>query len=131
MKNKKTNLIAVIVLVVVLAAAGLLYMKFKPGTTAGEKEITVQVSALENGEESFTYQTDAEYLGEVLTANKLIEGESGQYGLFITTANGVKADDSKQQWWCITKGGEQVNTSADQTPIQDGDQFELTLTEGY
>lgn len=131
MKNKKTNLIAIIVLVVVLAAAGLLYMKFKPGTTAGEKEITVKVSALENGEESFTYQTDAEYLGEVLTANKLIEGEDGQYGLFITTANGVKADDSKQQWWCITKGGEQVNTSADQTPIQDGDQFELTLTEGY
>ena len=131
MKNKKTNLIAVIVLVVVLAAAGLLYMKFKPGTTAGVKEITVKVSALENGEESFTYQTDAEYLGEVLTANKLIEGEDGQYGLFITTANGVKADDSKQQWWCITKGGEQVNTSADQTPIQDGDQFELTLTEGY
>lgn len=131
MKNKKTNLIAVIVLVVVLAAAGLLYMKFKPGTTAGDKEITVKVSALENGEESFTYQTNAEYLGEVLTANKLIEGEDGQYGLFITTANGVKADDSKQQWWCITKGGEQVNTSADQTPIQDGDQFELTLTEGY
>lgn len=131
MKNKKTNLIAVIVLVVVLAAAGLLYMKFKPGTTAGDKEITVKVSALENGEESFTYQTDAEYLGEVLTANKLIEGEDGQYGLFITTANGVKADDSKQQWWCITKGGEQVNTSADQTPIQDGDHFELTLTEGY
>lgn len=131
MKNKKTNLIAVIVLVVVLAAAGLLYMKFKPGTTAEDKEITVKVSALENGEESFTYQTDAEYLGEVLTANKLIEGEDGQYGLFITTANGVKADDSKQQWWCITKGGEQVNTSADQTPIQDGDQFELTLTEGY
>lgn len=131
MKNKKTNLIAVIVLVVVLAAAGLLYMKFKPGTTAGEKEITVKVSALESGEKSFTYQTDAEYLGEVLTANKLIEGEDGQYGLFITTANGIKADDSKQQWWCITKGGEQVNTSADQTPIQDGDQFELTLTEGY
>ncbi len=131
MKNKKTNLIAVIVLVVVLAAAGLLYMKFKPGTTAGDKEITVKVSALENGEKSFTYQTDAEYLGEVLTANKLIEGEDGQYGLFITTANGVKADDSKQQWWCITKGGEQVNTSVDQTPIQNGDQFELTLTEGY
>lgn len=117
MKNRKTNLIAVIVLVVVLAAAGLLYMKFKPGTTAGDKEITVKVSALENGEKSFTYQTDAEYLGEVLTANKLIEGEDGQYGLFITTANGVKADDSKQQWWCITKGGEQVNTSVDQTPI--------------
>ena len=30
-----------------------------------------------------------------------------------------------------TKGGEQVNTSADQTPIADGEQFELTLKEGY
>lgn len=131
MKNKKTTLIAAIVLVVVLVAAGLLYMKFKPGTTAGSKEITVKVSALDAGEETFTYQTDEEFLGAVLTANELIEGEDGQYGLFITAVNGVKADDSKQQWWCITKGGEQVNTSADQTPIADGDQFELTLTEGY
>lgn len=131
MKNKKTTIIAVIALVVVLAAAGLLYMKFKPGTTAGGKEITVKVSALDAKEETFTYQTDAEYLGDVLKANELIEGEDGQYGLFITTVNGVKADDSKQQWWCITKDGEQVNTSADQTPIANGDQFELTLTEGY
>ncbi len=29
------------------------------------------------------------------------------------------------------KKGEQVNTSADQTPISDGDTYELTLTEGY
>ena len=133
MKNKKqkSTLIAVIALVVVIAAAGLCYLKFKPGTTEGNKEITVKVSALDQAEETFTYQTAAEYLGEVLTDNKLIEGEDGQYGMFITTVNHVKADDSKQQWWCITKGGEQVNTSADQTPIQDGDQYELTLTEGY
>ncbi len=39
MKNKKTTMIAVIALIVVMAAAGLLYMKFKPGTTEGSKEI--------------------------------------------------------------------------------------------
>ena len=44
---------------------------------------------------------------------------------------GETADASRQQWWCLTKGGESVNTSADQTPIADGDVFELTLTEGY
>ena len=82
-------------------------------------------------EKTFTYQTDAEYLGEVLTENKLVEGSQGEYGLFITTVDGETADDSKQQWWCITKGGEMVNTSADQTPIADQDQFELTLKEGY
>ena len=63
--------------------------------------------------------------------NELVAGEIGQYGLFITTVDGETADDSKQQWWCITKGGEQGNTSADTTPIGDGDQFELTLTQGY
>ena len=51
--------------------------------------------------------------------------------MFITTVDGETADDSKEQWWCITKGGEMVNTGADQTPIQDQDQFELTLKEGY
>ena len=60
-----------------------------------------------------------------------MDGESGEYGLFITTVDEETADDSKQQWWCITKGGEQVTTSADQTPVSDGDAFELTLKEGY
>ena len=48
----------------------------------------------------------------------LIEGEEGQYGLFITAVDGVKADDSKNQWWCITKNGEQVNTGVDTTQSQ-------------
>ena len=82
-------------------------------------------------EKTFQYHTDAEYLVEVLKENELVSGEEGEYGLFIKTVDGETADESKQQWWCITKGGEQVNTSADQTPIADGEQFELTLKEGY
>lgn len=76
-------------------------------------------------------EAEAKYLGEVLERENLVDGESGEYGLFITTVDEETADDSKQQWWCITKGGEQVNTSADQTPVSDGDAFELTLKEGY
>ena len=79
----------------------------------------------------FQYSTDAEYLVEVLKENELVDGEEGEYGLFIQTVDKETADEGKQQWWCITKGGEQVNTSADQTPIADQDQFELTLKEGY
>ena len=80
---------------------------------------------------TFEYQTDAEYFADVLKAEHLVEGEEGQYGLFITSVDGEKADDTKQQWWCITKNGEQLNTSASQTPIMDGEQYELTLKEGY
>ncbi|MDO4454650.1 MAG: DUF4430 domain-containing protein [Eubacteriales bacterium] len=129
--KKKNTIIAAIILVLVVAAAALLYMKFKPETTEGAKEIKVSVIHADGSEKTFEYHTDEEYLGEVLTTEKLVEGEDGQYGLYILTVDGETADESKQQWWCITKGGEMVNTSADTTPIQDGDQFELTLKEGY
>ncbi|WP_374971977.1 DUF4430 domain-containing protein [Blautia producta] len=85
----------------------------------------------DGSEKDFKYGTNEAYLGAVIQENKLVEGEDGPYGLFMTSVDGEKVDDSKQQWWCLTKGGEQVNTSADQTPIKDGDTFELTLTEGY
>lgn len=129
--KKKQTAIAGIVLVLFCIVAAALYVNFKPETVEGEKEVTVLVVHGDEEEKEFIYQTDAEYLGEVLTGNELVEGEVGEYGLFITTVDGETADDSKQQWWCITKEGEQVNTSADQAPVQDGDQYELTLKEGY
>lgn len=129
--KKKSTIIAAILLVVAVAAASLLYLKFRPTTTKGEKEIEVTVKHADSSEEVFMYHTDEEYLGKVLLDEKLISGEEGAYGLFILTVAGETADDSKQQWWCITKGGEMVNTAIETTPIQDGDKFELTLKEGY
>lgn len=130
MKHKGT-LIAAIALVLVCIVAGGLYLKFKPQAQQGEKEITILVIHGDQTEKEFQYRTDAEYLVEVLKENELVDGEEGEYGLFIKTVDGETADEGKQQWWCITKGGEQVNTSADQTPVADGEQFELTLKEGF
>lgn len=128
--NKKNGILAGI-LILLCIVAGLFYFQQKPTTATGEKEIAVVVTHADQSQNTFTYQTDGEYLGEVLAENELVDGKMGQYGLFITTVDGETADDSKQQWWCITKGGEKLNTAADTTPIADGDQFELTLTEGY
>lgn len=130
MKHKGT-LIAAIALVLVCIVAGGLYLKFKPQAQQGEKKITILVIHGDQTEKEFQYRTDAEYLVEVLKENELVDGEEGEYGLFIKTVDGETADEGKQQWWCITKGGEQVNTSADQTPVADGEQFELTLKEGF
>lgn len=131
MKKKRGLIAAVAILIVLCIGAGFLYQKFKPSVSEGAKQIQVTVIHGDETEKVFEYDTDAQYLGEVLKNEKLVEGEDGEYGLFITTVDGEQADDSKQQWWCITKGGEQVNTSADQTPVADGDEFELTLKEGY
>lgn len=130
--KKKSGLIAGIVILILLCiGAGVLYQNMKPAASEGEKHITVTFIHGDQTENVFEFDTDAKYLGEVLESENLVDGESGEYGLFITTVDEETADDSKQQWWCITKGGEQVNTSADQTPVSDGDAFELTLKEGY
>ena len=128
--NRKTGILAGLLLIFCIAA-GILFHANKPETTTGEKKIDIIVIHADKTENKFTYQTDAEYLVDVLLENKLAEGEQSSYGLFIQTVDGETADDSKQQWWCITKGGEQVNSGADTLPVADGDQFELTLMEGY
>ena len=129
--KKKQNAILAAALVVLCVLAAILYQNFKPETTKGSKEITVTVIHADQSEKDFTYHTDAEYLGEVLLAEGLIDGEDGDYGLFVTTVDGDIADDAEQQWWCLTKNGETVNTGVDLTPIADGEHYELTMTEGY
>ncbi|WP_458408370.1 DUF4430 domain-containing protein [Anaerotignum sp.] len=128
--NRKTGILAAI-LIILCIGAGILFHTNKPEAVAGAKEIDIIVIHADQTENTFIYQTDAEYLGDVLLENELAEGEMGSYGLFITAVDGETADDSKQQWWCITKSGESVTTGADALPIADGDQFELTLMEGY
>lgn len=130
-KSNKKAIIAVIALVVIIAAFIGVYFATKKAPVEGEKTITVSVVDKDGASEEFTYQTDREFLGEVLQDEKLVEGETGEFGLFITSVNGITADESNQEWWCITKTGEQVNTSADQTPIADGESYELTLKVGY
>ena len=128
---RKKLLIGCGALVVACLLAAVLYIQTQPGTTEGAKAIDVVVVHGDGTEVTFQYQTDAEYLGDVLTENGLVEGTESSYGLFITTVDGETADDSLQQWWCITREGEMLSTGADQTPIADGEQYELTLTEGY
>ena len=128
--NRKIGVLAAI-LVILCIGAGILFHTNKPQTTAGAKEVDIIVIHADKTENMFTYQTDAEYLAEVLLEAGLAEGEQSSYGLFIQTVDGETADSSNQEWWCITKSGEQVNNGADTLPIADGDQFELTLMEGY
>lgn len=128
---KKKLLIGCGALVLACLLAAVLYIQTRPETAEGAKTIDVVVVHGDGTEATFQYQTDAEYLGEVLVENELAEGTESAYGLFITTVDGETADDSLQQWWCITRSGEMLSTGADQTPIADGEQYELTLTEGY
>lgn len=131
---KKNTKIIIAIVAIIAVAAGMLgiYLGTRPDTDEGAKEITVQVVYKDESSKDFEIKTDREFLGEALLDEKLVEGgEKGAYGLFITTVDGYTADSAKQEWWCITKDGGQVNTSADLTPIADGEHYELTLKTGY
>lgn len=130
-KNTKKVILAVVALVAVIAVLFSVYWFTKGKTSAGSKTITIDVVHKDESVKTFTAKTEREFLGEVLADKKIVEGEEGPYGLFIMAADGEVADESNQEWWCLTKDGGQVNTSADQTPIADGDKYELTLTVGY
>ncbi len=130
MSKKKIALIAG-VLIVLIAAFALIFALTRPETSQGAKTIRIQVMVSDTDTREYTLHTDEEYLRGALEEENLISGSESEYGLFVTTVDGVTADDSLQQWWCFTKGGEALNTGVDSTPIQDGDQFEITLTTGY
>ncbi len=130
-KNFIKLLIALGVLLVIALLMLGIYYKNKPKTNLGSKKIVVEVIVPKEESNDFTIYTDAQYLGQALQEKNLVKGTKGDYGLFITEVNGHTANETKQEWWCITKDGENVNTSADQTPITDGDHYEITLTTGY
>lgn len=131
--SKKTRniIIAVAVLLVLVAAAVGVYMHFAPQPQEGAKTINVTVVHGDESQKDFTYNTDAETLREALEPEGLIAGDESEFGLFVKTVDGETADDSLQQWWCVTKGGEMTETGVDGIMIADGDSYEFTLTTGW
>lgn len=96
----------------------------------GDTVISVEIAA---GEKSvtLTVHTNEENLGAALTSNALVEGDQSEYGLYIKTVNGIRADyDLDGAYWAISKDGELTPTGADTTTISDGEHYELTYTKG-
>ena len=96
-----------------------------------EKTITVDVVYTDKTSDSFVIKTKESTLRAALEQENLVQGTESDYGLYIDTVNGVTADADKQEWWCLTKGGEMWSNGVDTTDISDGDQYELTLTTGW
>ncbi len=128
MKNKKI-IIAVIALVAVIGLLLGIYFGTRETPQEGSKTITVTVVHSNQEEETFTYHTDEEYLGPVLLAEGLVEGEQAQYGLYIKAVDGEQAIyEIDNAYWSLYIGEEPAMTGADSTVIHDGDTFKLVYT---
>ena len=130
--NKNKKLIAAVVGIVVVIALFLgVYTATRPDTAEGSKTITVEVIHSDESKKTFTYKTDAEYLGEVILDEGLVVGEMGDYGLYISEVDSEVADYSIDgSYWALYEGDEYAMQGADQTVIEDGDLFKLVYTIG-
>lgn len=130
MKNKKL-IIAVVALVAVIAIMAGVFVATRPDTVAGGKDITVTVIHKDGTQKVFEYATDAEYLGEVIVSEGLVNGQDGPYGLYFDTVDGETADwNVDQSYWSILIGEEYATVGADGIVLTDGGEYSLVYTIG-
>ena len=72
-------------------------------------------------ETKFEIHTDKTMVGDALMELGLIEGEMGDYGLYVKKVNGITADYNVDgTYWAFYVNGEYGMTGVDLTPIEAG-----------
>ena len=94
----------------------------------GSTKFTFTVVDKEGSETQFEIHTDKETVGQALTELGLIDGEEGEYGLYVKTVNGITADyDKDGVYWAFYINGEYAQTSVDSTEITEGDSYSFKV----
>lgn len=104
--------------------------KYKEDTTLGEGAVTVkiEVTAAEKTV-TLTVKTDETNLEKILTLNSLVEGDESEFGLYIKSVNGIRADyDLDHAYWAIQKDGAPTPTGANGITVADGETYALVYT---
>lgn len=129
--SKLPIVIAAAVLVIAASVFALVYFLNKPKTVEGTKAYTVAVVDKDGNSKEYTGKTDAEFLRglmDELTAGGDFSyaGDDSDYGLYITTINGVTADyNADGAYWSIYVNEEYGQFGADAQPVNDGDSFKF------
>ena len=91
----------------------------------GAKTVVVEVKA-EEETVTFTIKTDKDTVGAALIEHGLIEGEEGQYGLYVKVVNGIRADyDLDKRYWAFYVDGEYAMKGIELTEIDEGAKYRL------
>ena len=132
MKNKEGSfLIIFVVLLIFVAAMGIIYFFFGEKPTEGAKAITIEV--VDENEEKTVYElnTDAEYLSEAMEEVEGLEftTEDGPYGKTLESVNGTRGDYEKDgAYWATYVNGEYGQYALDSQPVEDGGEYGIVYT---
>lgn len=126
--KKKTVYWLVGIIVLVLVSLGIYFGASKPSGTGSEKTFTLEVNDGSNTTTE-TYTTDEANLGDYLTEAGIINGDEGEYGLYVKEVNGIKADyDTDGTYWKLQVNGEDSQVGVDSVEIEDGDIYSWILS---
>lgn len=102
-----------------------------PAESTGEGSFTLIVIDAEGKEAKFDITTTKTTVGEALLEKKLIEGEQGDFGMYIKSVNGITADyDTDGTYWGFYVDGEYALAGVDTTEITEGATYTLKVETG-
>ena len=95
----------------------------------GKTKILFTVVDKDGNETNFEIHTDKEMVGDALLEAGLIEGETGEYGLYVKTVNGITADfDTDGTYWAFYVNDEYATSGVDTTPIKEGEIYSFKVS---
>lgn len=100
------------------------------GQTVGEGAVSFPLTIVdkEGNEISITVNTDNETVGGALLELGIVEGENGDYGLYMTHVNGIPAIyEEDGTYWAFYINGEYAMTGVELTPIVSGETYKLVV----
>lgn len=94
----------------------------------GKTSFNFSVADKEGNETKFLIHTDAETVGAALMELGLVEGDEGDYGLYVKKVNGILADyDVDKTYWAFYINGEYAMSGVDKTPIVAGESYQFKV----
>ncbi len=125
-KNTKI-ILAIVALVAVIAIFVGIYLAVRPQAQEGMKHITIQIVYADGTTKTHEYDTNAEFLSEILLEKNLVTGyASEEYGFTIESVDGITLDWSKDgAYWALYEGDAYATTSAAGIALTDGGVYKL------
>ncbi len=94
----------------------------------GETKFLFTVVDKEGAETVFEINTDMETVGDALLEQNLIEGEDGDFGLYVKTVNGITADyDTDGTYWAFYINDEYAMSGVDTTQVEAGASYSFKV----
>ncbi|MBQ8800246.1 MAG: DUF4430 domain-containing protein [Lachnospiraceae bacterium] len=100
-------------------------------TELGEGALSFNFSVVDKdgNETKFLIHTDKTTVGDALLELGLIEGDAGDYGLYVKKVNGILADyDVDQTYWGFFVNGEYAMSGVDSTDVVAGESYAFKVS---